>query len=211
MTINGNVIEGTLVYVCIETPNKKYQSEDREYTAAIVVDEDTADEWNDRFPKQPAKVVKTIDFEKEYKIAPVFADEKKQYVIRLKKDAQYKDGNPIAEPFRPKVLWQKEDGKVVDVTTSVLPANGSKGKISFETSENDYGVFAKLKNVLVTEMIEYVRPSRDAGDDFGVTVENSTTVAKGDFEKADAPVVDKPARKKPVVKKADPLDDDIPF
>ena len=59
MTLTQNTIEGTLVLVSIQTPQTKYQSTEKEYKAGVVVDEDTADAWNERFPKQTAKVVKT--------------------------------------------------------------------------------------------------------------------------------------------------------
>ena len=57
--LTQNTIEGTLVFVTIQTPQTKYQSTDKEFKVGIVVDEDTADSWNERFPKQTAKVVKT--------------------------------------------------------------------------------------------------------------------------------------------------------
>ena len=54
-TLTHNTIEGTLVFVTIQTPQTKYQSDDKEYKVGIVVDEDTADSWNERFPKQTAE------------------------------------------------------------------------------------------------------------------------------------------------------------
>ena len=153
-TLTHNTIEGTLVFVSIQTPQTKYQSTDKEYKAGVVVDEDTADAWNEMFPKQSAKVVKTSDFKEIYKIDAPFPNEKKQYVINLKKPAQYKDGTPLPKQCQPKVLLA--DGKqAIDVTDTMLPANGSVGKISFETNSNDFGTFARLRNVLVTKMIEY--------------------------------------------------------
>lgn len=175
-TLTQNTIEGKLVFVQIQTPSEKYQSKEKEYKAGVVVDEDTADLWNERFPKQPAKVVKTSDFKDTYKIDAPFAEAKKQYVITLKKDAQYADGNPVPKQYLPKVLLQ--DGKqAIDVTDSQLPANGSVGKISFETRENSYGTFAKLRNVLVTEMIEYKKGCGNAADEFGLEVQGASDFA----------------------------------
>lgn len=182
-TLTQNTIEGTLVFVSIQTPQTKYQSSEKEYKAGVVVDEDTADSWNEMFPKQSAKVVKTSDFKDTYKIDAPFPNEKKQYVITLKKPAQYKDGTPLPKQYQPKVLLA--DGKqAIDVTDTMLPANGSVGKISFESNSNDYGVFAKLRNVLVTEMIEYKKGGSNAGDDFGLEVQGAS-----DFEdKPEQPV-----------------------
>lgn len=168
-TLTQNTIEGKLVFVQIQTPSEKYQSKEKEYKAGVVVDEDTADLWNERFPKQPAKVVKTTDFKDTYKIDAPFPDEKKQYVINLKKPAQYADGNPLPKQYQPKVFLQ-DGNTAVDVTESQLPANGSYGKISFESRSNDFGTFAKLKNVLVSTMIEYKKSGGSGASDFGLEV-----------------------------------------
>lgn len=181
MTLTQNTIEGTLVFVSIQTPQTKYQSTEKEYKAGVVVDEDTADAWNEMFPKQSAKVVKTSDFKDTYKIDAPFPNEKKQYVITLKKAAQYADGNPLPKQYQPRVLLA--DGKqAIDVTDTMLPANGSKGKVSFESRENSYGTFAKLRNVLVTEMIEYKKGGGSAGDDFGLEVQGAS-----DFDTPETP------------------------
>ena len=171
--LTQNTIEGTLVFVTVQTPQTKYQSTDKEFKVGIVVDEDTADSWNERFPKQTAKVVKTSDFKETYKIDPVFPDEKKQYVITIKKPANYKDGTPLPQQYTPKVLLQ-EGKTAIDVTQSVLPANGSKGKVSFEENSNDFGTFSRLKNVLVTEMIEYKKGGGNAADEFGLEVQGAS-------------------------------------
>ena len=203
MALTQNTIEGTLVFVSIQTPQPKYQSTDKEYKAGVVVDEDTADAWNERFPKQTAKVVKTSDFKDTYKIDAPFPDAKKQYVITLKKDAQYADGNPVPKQYLPKVLLQ--DGKqAIDVTDLQLPSNGSKGKISFESRENSYGTFAKLRNVLVTEMIEYKKGGSSAGDDFGLEVQGAS-----DFDdKPEQPVPNQP---KPVTVPEEDGVESLPF
>ena len=61
------------------------------------------------------------------------------------------------------------DGKqAIDVTDTMLPANGSKGKISFDTNSNDFGTFSRLRNVLVTDMIEYKKGGGNAANDFGL-------------------------------------------
>ena len=197
-TLTHNTIEGTLVFVTIQTPQTKYQSDDKEYKVGIVVDEDTADSWNERFPKQTAKVVKTSDFKETYKIDPVFPDEKKQYVITIKKPASYKDGKELPEMYRPKVLLQ-EGKTAIDVTKTTLPANGSKGKVSFEENNNDFGTFSRLKNVLVTEMIEYKKGGSNVGDDFGLEVQGAS-----DFD-------EQPTNESKTFKNTDEEEGGIPF
>ena len=197
-TLTQNTIEGTLVFVTIQTPQTKYQSTEKEFKVGIVVDEDTADSWNERFPKQTAKVVKTSDFKETYKIDPVFPDEKKQYVITIKKPASYKDGKELPEMYRPKVLLQ-EGKTAIDVTKTTLPANGSKGKVSFEENNNDFGTFSRLRNVLVTEMIEYKKGGSNVGDDFGLEVQGAS-----DFD-------EQPTNESKTFKNTDEEEGDIPF
>ena len=193
-------VQGVLVYTCIQQPTFKYQDKvNKEYKVSVVVDEDIADTWNENFPKQSAKVVKTSDFQKEYKIDPPFEGEKKQYVITLKKDAQYRDGNPIPENNKPKVYLNTgtdANGKVLmkDVTADKLVGNGSVGAVSYETTSNDYGVFARLKNVRVDSLVEYIQ--KGSGDaDLGVTAQQDDS----DFD--DAPVT--ASKKKEVQAKED--------
>lgn len=207
--LTQNTIEGTLVFVTIQTPQTKYQSTEKEYKVGVVVDEDTADAWNEAYPKQPAKVVKTTDFKDTYKIDAPFPEAKKQYVVTLKKDAQYADGNPIPKQYQPKVLLQ-ENGVAIDVTDTMLPANGSVGKVSFETRENTYGTFAKLRNVLVTDMIEYKKGGGTAGSEFGLEVQGAS-----DFDEVKE-VVETPKQQpkqapKSVVVEDEDLDESIPF
>ena len=173
MALTQNTIEGTLVFVSIQTPQTKYQSTEKEYKAGVVVDEDTADSWNEMFPKQAAKVVKTSDFKDTYKIDAPFPNEKKQYVITLKKPAQYVNSDPLPKQYQPRVFIQ-EGSEAVDITETKLPANGSKGKISFEVRENSYGTFAKLRNVLVTDLIEYKKSSKNGASDFGLEVQGTS-------------------------------------
>lgn len=207
--INNNTITGTLVYVSVQTPTKKYGSEtEKEYKAGVVVDEDTADAWEEMFPKQAAKAIKTSEFEDFAKIKPVFPDAKKQYIITLKKPAQYANGNPIPQQYTPKVFLRDNDA-ALDITESALPANGSKGVLSFETAENKYGTFAKLKNVLVTDLIEYKKSGGDGASDFGLKSKTQSTV-ENEFSdvKQESKATPKPKSK---VEEPSDLDDDLPF
>lgn len=198
-TLTQNTIEGTLVFVSIQTPQTKYQSTEKEYKAGVVVDEDTADSWNEMFPKQSAKVVKTSDFKDTYKIDAPFPNEKKQYVITLKKPAQYADSTPLPKQYQPRVFLQ-EGSEAVDITETKLPANGSKGKISFEVRENSYGTFAKLRNVLVTNLIEYKKSSTNGASDFGLEVQGAS-----DFDTPETPK----QQPKPTTVPEESYDDDV--
>lgn len=181
-----NKLQGVLLYVCVPRPVPCFdKAKGTEWKASIAVDEDQADEFDALKTKQVAKKVKRSEFESIYKVAPPEGDGKNVYVITLKKNTQYKDKDtkelkPIPEAYHPKVLLQDGDERV-DITNEKLVANGSKGMMSFEIRNSpQYGDNAQLKNLLVTELIEYTPSAREAG---------------GEFD--DAPVVKKaPAKKK---------------
>lgn len=164
------VVEGTLVYAKVAESTKKYQSNDEEYVISIIIDEDAADAWEAEFKKQPAKKVKAAEFEDKYKIPlpEQFKGHKNVYELKLKKDA-IKDGVPFYPEHRPKVFVDYDNGDRVEITESRLIANGAFGKVSYRISENDFGRFAKLNNVLMTEegFKEYIPTSSGgAGSEF---------------------------------------------
>ena len=165
------VVEGTLVYAKLAESTKKYQSNDEEYVISVIINEDQADAWEEEFKKQPAKKVKVADFEEKYKIPlpEQFKGEKNVYELKLKKDA-IKDGVPFYPEHRPKVFVDYDNGDRVEITESRLMANGCVGKISYRITENDFGKFAKLNNVLMTEdgFKEYVSTAGGAGSEFDV-------------------------------------------
>lgn len=193
-------ISGVLAYVKIQEPALKFQSDEKEWVVDVIVDEDTADNWNEEFSKQPAKAIKTSEFEASYKIAPPFPNAKKQYVIKLKKSCTYKDGNPLPEWAHPKVLMQDELGEFVNITQEQLVGNGSVGTVTYDFTENSYGKFARLRNVLVEELVAYEKQD-------GIDPELAKA-AKGAKPKAAAPKATK-APERPVQEAE--LEDDLPF
>lgn len=194
-------LTGTLVYVQVQNPVDCYEKErGQEWKASIVVDEDTADAWNEEYNKQPALAVKTSEFKERYKIDPPFPDAKKQFVITLRKNTKLGNGEPVPELYQPKVLMKK-NGQLVDVTKEVLVGNGSKGQISVDTWEMSRGKVARLKNILVTELIEYVKPEGSGGayspgDEFAEEAKASASTKK---------------QPQKTTKTVEPEDDDVPF
>lgn len=147
---------GTLVYVMLDKPRNCFEeSKGQEFKSGIVItDEDVVDEFNELYPKQSAKKVKAVDFEGIYK-CPVPEDAGKNvWVITLRKNTKLANGNDLPEKYRPRV-FQRKGGVLVDITATSLPSNGSKGEISIDHYEGKMGNVARLKNVLVTELIEY--------------------------------------------------------
>lgn len=207
-------VEGVACFAKIAQPAKKYQSEELEFSIDVVVPKAVAKEWNKTFKKQPAKVVDTSDFEGIYKIEPVFADEDEQYIIKLKKPASYKDGTKLDKKYWPKILVQNGD-EAEPIADGILVANGSKVKVSYEITSNDFGTFGRLKNVLVTDLIEYSASGGNAGGEFGLKVK---VAPKNEFEdEHEVPTKETPkaeTKAKPAKKPPVELDDDesmLPF
>ena len=211
------MLTGTLVYVQVQQPKPCYEeSKGFEYKASIVVSEDDAEQWDETYPKQTAKQVKTSDFPYYYMIPATFPNQRKQFVITVRKNTKLGNGDPVPEKYQPKV-FEKVQNKVVDVTKTKLPANGSIGQISIESFEGKMGVFARLKNVLVTEMIEYIKDDDGSGSEFGMEVDQGTS-SGDEFSSVSGGVNTTPAKVATLPKKAalgsaviedDPLD--LPF
>lgn len=162
-------IEGTFVYAKLGQPDTKYQSTEKEWSIEVIVDEDTAEAWDEQFKKQPAKKIKVTDFEAKYKIPCPIQGVKNVYGIKLKRQAT-NDGVPVEDNFRPKVFVDDSEGNRTEIGQSRLISNGSFGKVSYYISTNDFGTFSRLQNVLMTEdgFKEYESTGGGkAGDEFG--------------------------------------------
>lgn len=155
-------------YVKIQQPAPKYQSDNEfEFTVDCIVSEKDAKAFKRKFKKQPPKEVPTEDFEKMFKIAPPYPDQEEQFIIKLKKPAQFKNKQtgrmePIPDKYRPRVLVPGDNGKLKDITFDTLVSNGSSGVVQMEVMENSFGTFAKLKAIRVDNLIKY----QQAGQDF---------------------------------------------
>jgi hypothetical protein len=205
------VLEGTLVYAKIAQPDSKFESKDTEYVISVIVDEDTADAWDEQFKKQPAKKVKASEFESKYKIElpKQLKGQKNVFEIKLKKDAT-KDGEPFNPEFRPKVFVDYDNGDRVEITESRLIANGSYGKVSYRINTNNYGTFARLNNILMTEegFKEYVSTGGAAGSEFGEVKEVKKEAPRKEATQARTSKVSKQAEPEP---EDDGDDQDVPF
>jgi len=211
-------LTGMLLYVSLNKPVKGYVKAGEppkpdEWKASVAIsDEDVLDEYeafaNKIDAKTSIKKVKTAEFEAIYKVAPPEDAGKNVWVITLRKSTELgKTGKPVPDLYKPKV-FEKVGKTLVDVTNSKLPANGSYGSISIDKFERTNGTASLyLKNVLVTEMIEYVQEesSYNPGDEFD------------DEPKAEKPK-DKPEAKAPAAKpkaraKNEEVEDDgdVPF
>lgn len=210
-------LTGMLLYVSLNKPAKGYVKAGEppkpdEWKASVAIsDEDVLDEYeafaNKIDAKTSIKKVKTAEFEAIYKVAPPEDAGKNVWVITLRKSTELgKTGKPVPDLYKPKV-FEKVGKTLVDVTNSKLPANGSYGSISIDKFERTNGTASLyLKNVLVTEMIEYVQEesSYNPGDEFDDEPKAEKPKAKPE---AKAPAAKPKAR----AKNEEVEDDDIPF
>jgi hypothetical protein len=176
-------LEGTLLFVQVQNPVDCFEkTKGKEWKASIAVDEDTADAWNEDYPKQPATAVKTSEFEAKYKTPAPNPSAKKQYVITLRKNTKLGNGEDVPDIYQPKILVP-EDGEHKDVTSTVLVGNGSKGAMSVDVWEMAKGNVARLKNILITDLVEYVKTEGSGskynpGEEFGSAAPAAKTEAK---------------------------------
>ena len=187
-------ITGTLLYVCIQQPTKKYESDETEWKVSLVVDKKQAKEWNKRFSKQKAKEIDNAEFESIYKIQPPFSEQDEQYVLKISQNTHTADGKAM---YQPKAYEDIGANNVVEITNTKLVGNGSLGSVSYTVVENKFGTFAKLNALLVTDLIEY---QKAGSNPFGKQVVVGTVVDKESVA--------------PVVKQDTVIDDDddsLPF
>jgi len=221
MTTTSNTLKlsGMLVYACLDKPVDCFDKDKgQEYKCGVVVDEDTADLFAEQFPKQAARKVKRSEFEGLYKCKPPAGDEKNLYVITLKKNSQITDKTtgdkiPLPAKYRPRLL-QRKGTTLVDITNTEKPANSSYGTVSYEAGETRYGLIARLKNVLVTELVPYEKSNGsdyEVGDEFG---DDSASDGNGGSARVPASAKTKDVPKvKPKAKPQEDEDDssDLPF
>lgn len=213
-------LTGMLLYVSLNKPQKAYvkagePAKPDEWKASVAItDEDVVDEYEEFAKSIDAKTsikkVKTTEFEGIYKVAPPEDAGKNIWVITLRKSTQLgKTGKEVPDLYKPKV-FEKVGKALVDVTNSKLPANGSYGSISIDKFERTNGTTSLyLKNVLVTQMIEYVAesgPEYEPGSEF-----DDEPKAEAPKAKAEPKVEAKPKARAKVETPADEDDGEIPF
>lgn len=216
MSFNREKISGMLVYVSVHEPKKALQKagapkKPDEWKASVVItDEDYADDL-EAYAKEldtmiSLKKVKRTEFENIYKVAPPEGDGKNVWVFTLRKSVELgKTGKPVPELYQPKA-FEKVGKTLVDITHSKLIGNGSYGSISVDKFERQTGGASLfLKNVLVTDLVEYTQAESNyqAGSEFDDEADGDDTPAEKPAKAA------KPAKAK--VAKDAAEDEDTPF
>ena len=159
LNTEAQVIEGVnLFYVKLQKPSLKYQSQtDKEFSVTVQVDKATKTLWNKTFQNQKCKELEHDDFCEKYGVEYAIGNEE-QYLLTLKKPANYKDKETgqlkdIPDDYRPRALIDDGNGELEDVTFTKLIGNGSKGVVQYEVNSNDYGTFAHLLAIRVDEIV----------------------------------------------------------
>ena len=208
----------TLMYVKVKKASPIYDQKDLpkhaqtmfEYSVDLVVDEDTADQFDEQFPKQSAKKLLKAAFMKQYKIekdedfpASLDPKSKKFFVLKVRQNTHYLDKKEkvvkaLSADTRPRAV-AVIDGKKKDITLTTEVGNGSIGDVLLAVNNHPtYGASAKLKGILVTNLIEYVSSgggNADLTDFFGEDVElaelpetpeTTSTGVQGDADEIEA-------------------------
>lgn len=159
----------TFAYVKVAESDFKYGSNvDKEYSVDCIVDKATAKKFKKQFPKQSVKEIDNDEFVTKYKIDAPFPEQEEQFVLKLKKP-HIKNGKEMDAKYRPKAFIYRDDGKtLVDITVSKLASNGSKGKVRYRVSTNDFGCFAQLDSILFEDFKEYIKEGGNSP--FGIPV-----------------------------------------
>lgn len=163
--------KGVLLYNSLKNPKFKYESTTRkEYGIEIVVDKATARTWDKTFKKQGSKAVENADFVKTFGIEPPFPDQEDQYIIKIKRPADYEEKDketntptgrilPIPDKYRPRILLLTDPTtrKCEDITFKDYGlGRGTEVLVQFEERDSGkFGTTARLMNVRVDKLIKY--------------------------------------------------------
>lgn len=212
-------VSGMLLYVSVQEPAKAYVKQGapekpKEWKASVVLtDEDYVDELEKYAKKLDTQVslkkVKSADFKEEYKVDPPEDAGKNVWVFTLRKSTELgSTKKPVPEQYRPRV-FERQGSRLVDITNQKLVGNGSIGTISVDRFDRDKGGSSLyLKNVLVEELVEYVKPEG------GETYEPGSEFSSADGGEGNAVKVPTKAAKtssKPSKKTVEDSDESSPF
>lgn len=210
---NFSKIYGMLLYVSVQEPAKAYvkpgaPAKPNEWKASVVLtDEDYVDALENYAKSLDTQIslkkVKSAEFEGIYKVAPPEGAGKNVWVLTLRKSVELgKTGKLVEDKYKPRVM-EKQGNILVDITREKLVGNGSMGAISVDKFDRTTGGSSLyLKNVLVTDLKEYVKSnSGPAGSEF------EDDLADDD----NGGTVHVPAAAKARAKVQQPSNDDSPF
>lgn len=143
-------------YTAIGTPQKMYQSEEKQWKVDVEVSKADAKAFKKKYKSQDRAVKEydTEEFKEKYKVDPTISKGSEHFTITLKQACKI-NGEPFGRP--PKVWMAGPDGKLQDVTKTVSVGNGSTGVVQItEVVSKAWGTTsAKLANIRVDHLIPY--------------------------------------------------------
>lgn len=143
------------MYVAVQNPKKKYQSEEREYSANVVFDKATSAEITALFPNKKMAPMDEDSFKAKYGMSAPFTGI--FYVMKLSQPELRKDGSPIPDFARPRVLLETKAG-IFDITDKKLVGNGSMGDVYYNYyTVPKFGKVLRLGNLVVKRLVEFER------------------------------------------------------
>lgn len=209
-TVNLYIKDATVFYATVHDPKKKYQSEDREYSVTVFVDEETKDKLldevmvnksfalvgKDKTSKPPRRIKYPLSSQAEEGKVNYDAVEG-MYGFTVAKPEFSKKGNPMTV-------------NVIDADGQAFTENVGNGSVCtlklFGYRNQDNQVVVTLDTLQVLEHVPYEQKA--AAD----SVEDDVLGVSYKVKKVDVKPVEQDEPKKEVPKaEQEPEDDDIPF
>lgn len=196
------IMDAVAFYTKFQQPSAIFDQKDMakpthfEWTVELVVDEDTADAYDETSPKQTAKKMTKQQVAKKFKLVDEdgnIDDEKfkeanldpklkKFFVIKKAQQCQTKEGKSL-DFLQPRAV-EVVDGKPVDITFEKLIGNGSKVDLLLRFTHNKtYGTFSYPNILKVKELVEY----EGSGGNGNSVDEETEDFLGGSVEFAEAP------------------------
>lgn len=217
-------LSGMLLYVSVQEPVAAFVKpgvppKPKEWKASVVITDKAVKKEYEKFAKLldtlvSIKEVETADFESIYKTAPPEDAGDEVWVVTLRKSTELgKTGKPVPDQFKPRVYHQIGNTRQ-DITATTLVGNGSYGSISLDIFMKQAGggsIF--LKNVLVTDLVEYERKdsATNDGSEFDADDGSDTPVKIPTKAVEKAKVATAAKAKAKQLSGFDDMDDEIPF
>lgn len=149
-------IKGALHYTSIGTPQKMYQSEEKQWKVDVEITKADAKAFKKKYKSQDRAVKEydTEEFKEKYKVDPQISKGEEHFTVTLKQACKI-NGEPFGRP--PRVLMVGDNGKLQDVTKKLRVGNGSLGVVQItEVESKKWGTTsAKLANVRVDTLVPY--------------------------------------------------------
>lgn len=153
--MKNGIMKGHLYYTSIQEPKFKFESEEKEWSVTIAVDQATSKSISQEMPKVKPKMVSNDDFEGIYKTDVPYPEQPIQYLYTIKRSVLKANGEATSEDHRPRVYLEDKSGNIYDITEKYKVGNGSVGEVHYFVKETKYGEFPGLANVRVTQLVEF--------------------------------------------------------